>query len=170
MKPGDIILALDGAQVTDSSDLVAKLFTHQPGDHVQFRILRSGNQMVVPVTLQKLDEKNLPPDKVQTGNQGEESTGENELLGMTFHDQTPDLQGQIPNGALKGPMVTHLDPDGSAAAAGLKQGDIILKVGRTAIFSANQLSILLKKSNLNNGVRVFVWRDGMTLFLFLQID
>ena len=168
LKSGDIVLSVDGDKVTDSGDLVSKLFTHKPGDKVVLTILRSGEQMKVPVTLQKLNERDLRLGEEPNGKDSKESLGENQDLGLTFQDQTPDLKGQLDKNAPKGPVVTGVDQEGPAAAAGLKEGDIILKVGKINIVSANQLSVVLKKSDLNNGVRLFVWRDGVTLYLFLQ--
>jgi S1-C subfamily serine protease len=55
-----------------------------------------------------------------------------------------------------------------AAAAGLQPGDIILKAGNQAVYTAKQLSAILKKSDMAKGLRLFVWRDGSTLYTFLQ--
>jgi serine protease Do len=167
LKPGDIVLSVDGEKVTSSGDLVAKLHNYKPGDTVQMTILRNGSQSPMPVTLQKLDEnagKALETNPMSS-NPG---TGQNNGLGLVYQDQTPDLQGQLPEGAPKGPVVVQVDPQGPAAAGGLQAGDIILRVNRTIIYSANQLSVVLKKSDLKSGVRLFVWRNGVTLYAFLQ--
>jgi len=74
----------------------------------------------------------------------------------------------LPQGAPKGPVITEVHQQGPAAAAGLQQGDVILKLGNSLIVSANQLTALLKKSDLKNGVRLFVWREGQTLYTILQ--
>ncbi len=92
--------------------------------------------------------------------------GQSDSLGLAYPDQTPDIQSQLPAGAPKGPVVTNVVQQSPAAQAGLQPGDVILKVGNTAIVSANQLSVVLKKSNLKGGVRVYIWRDGTNLFTF----
>jgi serine protease Do len=122
------------------------------------------------VTLQALDEKSLKMgEKSPASGDGEDKTpNQNESLGLAFQDPTPDIQSQLPEDAPKGPVVTEVESQGPAAAAGLQSGDIILKVGSVAIVSANQLSVILKKADLKNGVRLFVWRDGVTLYSFLQ--
>jgi hypothetical protein len=50
----------------------------------------------------------------------------------------------------------------------LQPRDVILKVGKTAIVSANQLAVVLKKSNLKEGARLFLWRKGGNLYIVLQ--
>jgi len=170
LKPGDIILSVDGVKVHDSADLVAKLYTFQPGQTVQMTFLRSGKQATLPVTLQKLDEAFLNKGQAgqDNGANAPNGQGENDNLGLTYQDQTPEIKSQLPPNAPKGPVVTQVDQQSPAAQAGLQPGDILLRVGDTPIVSANQLSVVLKKSDLKSGVRLFVWRNGMTLYSFLQ--
>ncbi len=169
LKPEDIILAVNGEKLVNSGELVAKLFTFKPGDIVRITVLRNGAESVLPVTLQALDEKFL-----SMGEKKEEEKGlngqpnQNDNLGFTYQDQTPEIAAQLPAGAPKGPVITQVDPQGPAQGASLQVGDIVLKVGKTAIVSANQLTVVLKKSDLKNGVRLFVWRKGMTVYTFLQ--
>ncbi len=170
LKPGDIILSVDGVKVHDSADLVAKLYTYQPGQTVQMTLLRGGKETIFPVILQKLDEAFLNKGEKDENNEGNSplGQGENDNLGLTYQDQTSDLKSQLPSNAPKGPVVTQVEQQSPAAQAGLQAGDIILRVDDKVIVSANQLTVILKKSDLKNGVRLFVWRDGVTLYSFLQ--
>ncbi|HTC21454.1 MAG TPA: PDZ domain-containing protein, partial [bacterium] len=173
LKAGDIVLAIDGEKVTGAGDLVAKLYTHQPGDTVNLTILRNDNQSTMPVVLQTLDEKalnaaNPSQGEDENGGAGGGTLGQNDSLGLAYQDQTADIQSQLPAGAPKGPVVTNVIQQSPAAQAGLQPGDIILKVGNSVIVSANQLSVVLKKSDLKAGVRIYLWRDGTNLFTFLQ--
>jgi len=169
LKPGDIVMAINGERLNSSGDLVAKLFTAKPGDTVQMTILRSGATSEIPVTLQALDEKFLssagqPAEKDNEGG----AFNQNDSIGFSYQDQTADIQSQLPANAPKGPVITNVDQQSPAQAAGLQPGDIVLKVGNTAIVSANQLAVVLKKSDVKSGVRLFVWRDSVTLYAFLQ--
>ncbi len=173
LKAGDIVLAVNGEKVTSSGDLVAKLYTHNPGETVEITILRNGQQSTLPVTLQELKETSAEPGGTTGGGNGgsaKPGQGSIESLGLAFQDQTPDITSQLPEGAPKGPVVTNVAQQSPAAAAGLQPGDIILKVGDTAIVSANQLTVVLNKSDLKDGVRLYVWRNGDNLFAFLQSD
>jgi serine protease Do len=172
LKPGDIVLEINGQSVIDSSDLVAKLYTFAPGQTVQLTVLRSGEKSVIPVTLQTLPENEASAGSASPNDQNGEpnSPGQGSGLGLTYQDQTPDIQQQLPANAPKGPVVTGVDQDSAAAQAGLQPGDVILKVGNTNIVSANQLSVILKKNGKKDGVRLFVWRNGVTLYAFLSED
>ena len=169
LKAGDIVLKVNGQQVTDSGDLISKLFAYNPGDKVEFTLLRDGKTLTLPVTLQKLPEKFLENNAKDNGGNGAGVPGTGNELGMSYQDQTPEIQQNLPSGAPNGPVITQVDPDSPAALAGLQQGDVVLKVGDTSVASASQLTKDLKKSDLKNGVRLFVWRNGTTLFAFLQV-
>ncbi len=170
LKPGDVVLALNGAPIKDSGDLVSRLYINHPGDVITLTIQRNGVQSDVPVTLQQLDESALEKKagNGSGGPNGLSGQGQSESLGLAYQDQTEDIRSQLPPGSPRGPVITQINPQGPAAAAGLQQGDIILKLGNSEIVSANQLTVLLKKSDLRSGVRLFVWRDGQTLYTILQ--
>jgi serine protease Do len=170
LKPGDVVLALNGSPIMDSGDLVSRLYTYRPADVITLTILRNGVQSDVPVTLQQLNENALSkkPGDAGEGSNGLSGQGQNDSLGLTYQDQTPEIRSQLPQDAPKGPVITEIAPQGPAASSGLQQGDIILKLGNSPIVSANQLTVLLKKSDLKNGARLFVWRAGETLYTILQ--
>ncbi len=171
LKAGDIVLEIDAEKITGAGDLVARLYTHQPGDIVNLTILRNGAQSTLPVTLQKLEETAAKPNSSSEegeDNNGGPTLGQSNSLGLAFQDQTEDIKSQLPAGAPKGPIVTNVIQQSPAAQAGLQPGDIILKVGNTAIYSANQLSVVLKKSDMKDGVRIYLWREGETSFTILQ--
>lgn len=53
LEPGDVILALDGAEVADLRGFSAALKNHQPGDRVTVRIQRDGEAMELEATLKE---------------------------------------------------------------------------------------------------------------------
>jgi S1-C subfamily serine protease len=77
----------------------------------------------------------------------EKGRAEHPYLGIQMVDLTPELQQRInsdPNIGLKisnqtGVLIIQVIDDGPAAAAGLKQGDVILKINNTAVTTAAQV-------------------------------
>ena len=53
IKQGDIILKIDGKDMTDSSDLLVAIRDKKPGDTVQVALDRNGTEMTVTVTLEE---------------------------------------------------------------------------------------------------------------------
>jgi S1-C subfamily serine protease len=51
LRPGDLVVSIDGAPVQSGGDLAAQIQTHQPGDTVELEVVRDGEQLTVSVTL-----------------------------------------------------------------------------------------------------------------------
>ena len=51
IKPGDVIVAIDGTRVTGANDLVAALAAHEPGDKVTVTVQRGSGRQQLDVTL-----------------------------------------------------------------------------------------------------------------------
>ena len=51
VQAGDIIVAVDGAKVADSTELIVKVRAHSPGDSVTLTIQRNGQTTDIPVAL-----------------------------------------------------------------------------------------------------------------------
>ena len=49
---GDVIIAVDGEPVQSASDLQEVVFSHEPGDTVTLAVVRDGEQIEIPVTLE----------------------------------------------------------------------------------------------------------------------
>jgi len=52
VEMGDLITAVDGRSITDSSSLFDALDRYEPGETVTVTVMRDGNELEVPVTLQ----------------------------------------------------------------------------------------------------------------------
>ena len=53
LKKGDVIIAIDGAKVTDSAYLKYILYKYSPGDKIKIKYLRDGKENTTEVTLTK---------------------------------------------------------------------------------------------------------------------
>lgn len=62
-----------------------------------------------------------------------------------------------------GARITSVQPDGSAAKAGLLAGDIVIGLNGTAIGNAEQLKLLIQKSEPGRTATFSVFRDGETM-------
>ena len=51
LRPGDVVLAIDGRPVTDPSELIVDIRAREPGDTVTLTLSRGGETVQVPVTL-----------------------------------------------------------------------------------------------------------------------
>jgi S1-C subfamily serine protease len=81
---------------------------------------------------------------------------------------TPDLAERLGVAAgTRGVAVTAVDPQGAAAEAGLRQGDVIEEVNREPVRTADQLRSALKASGSRPAL-VLVNRRGDSLYVTLS--
>ncbi|HEY9639186.1 MAG TPA: HhoA/HhoB/HtrA family serine endopeptidase [Coleofasciculaceae cyanobacterium] len=93
---------------------------------------------------------------------------EHPYLGIQMVDLTPDVRDRInkdPESKLKitantGVLVIDVMPNAPAAAAGLRPGDIILKVGETPVKSASEVQTQVESSSVGTVVSVEVQREN----------
>ena len=66
----------------------------------------------------------------------------------------------------QGVVITRLDPQSTAARAGLRPGDVVLEVNRTRVDSPQHFQELYSKSK--SRVLLLVNRHGTTTFLVIK--
>ena len=81
-------------------------------------------------------------------------------LGVSIQPVTPDLAESLGLEKSQGALVAEVVADGPAAKAGLKQRDVILSVGNTAIDDVRGLVRQVAGLPQGQKVDVAIWRDG----------
>ncbi len=83
-------------------------------------------------------------------------------LGVYIQDVTPELAKQFGLSQGGGVLVGEVSPDTPAAKAGLKKGDIILKLNGQTVDSRNSLQVQISQTPPDTPVKMEIWRDGKT--------
>lgn len=89
--------------------------------------------------------------------QGRVSRG---FLGVGIQDLSPDLAAAMGAPDARGVLLSEVRADSAAAKAGLKQGDIVLKVDGTPVSSSGRLRNLIAAKGGNSKAVLEVWRNG----------
>lgn len=123
LQPGDIIMAVNGREVSRVSELQGMMLNYKPGDTVTLDVMRYGKRHSFKVKLAAL------PNEGTTVASNEARGGEKsptQLLGITVTDVTPTVaqQLELPSG-VKGLAVANVDPNGLAAGQ-LAPRDVIV--------------------------------------------
>jgi S1-C subfamily serine protease len=86
-------------------------------------------------------------------------------LGIEYMDVGEQLAGYFKLSGKSGVLVSSVDADGPAAKAGMKAGDVVLKVGGTAIADGDDLRKAVSEAEGGKEVTVTVQREGRPLDL-----
>jgi len=137
LKVGDVITAVNGTPADDVNSFRLQVAGFAPGTTVHLKVDRNGQNMDVAVTL---GEFNLEAENKGDGEGNLPGGGEKGALkGLSVQALTPDLRQQLqtPEGT-QGVVITDVDPDSAASAAGLQQGDIVVQVNRNSMAPSMQ--------------------------------
>jgi Do/DeqQ family serine protease len=162
LKMGDVILQLNGKEVSDANVLRNEVAGMSPGTDVSLTIVRNGAQQQVHVRLGTLTAE-AAGEQQQQGQNGFSDTGAK--LGIGVEPLTSDLIQQLglPRGT-QGLVIAQVDANGPAAEAGLRQGDVIQEVNRQPVRTAADLQGALQKSG-NRPPLLLINRGGQTVFV-----
>lgn len=80
-------------------------------------------------------------------------------LGVGIQEVDDALAGTFGLDTPRGALVTSVEPDSPAAAAGLEAGDVILAFGKRPVETAGQLPSMVAASTPGKAVELEIWRD-----------
>jgi len=157
LRPGDVIVALDGQPVAGVRDLPRLVAGRPVGSTAEVAFLREGKRKTVRLVLGE-----LPEERVAARPEGDGG------LGLTIRDLTPDLARELGLPAAEGVAVTAVEPGTEAGRAGLKQGDRILEVNRRPVTSAAEVREALREAGQGGAILLLVRRGERNLFAALK--
>jgi len=165
VKPGDVVLSLDGAPVNDVNTLRNRVAAASPGSDVTLSILRDGNQQQLHA---KLGEFHPSNNSGAGANPGDNSASGGKL-GVAVEPLTEDMSSQLGLPAsTRGLVVNSVDPSGAAAEAGIQPGDVIVQINRLPVHSTSDVSAALAKSS-DRPALLQINRKGQTVFVPVRI-
>jgi Do/DeqQ family serine protease len=139
LKVGDVITAVNGNPADDVNAFRLEVAGFAPNTTINLKVERNGQTVNVPVTLGELD---LEAENKGSGQGNLPGGGEKGALkGISVQALTPNLRQELqtPEGT-EGVVITEVDPDSAASAAGLQQGDIIVQVNRKPVTSVSEFN------------------------------
>jgi len=143
LKVGDVITAINGNPVSDVNAFRLQVAGFAPGTTIHVKVDRSGQAMDLAVTLGEfnLEAENKGDREGNLPGGGEKGA----LQGVTVQGLTSELRQQLqtPEGT-QGVVITEVDADSAAAAAGLQQGDIVVQVNRKPVTTVSEFNAAVK--------------------------
>jgi Do/DeqQ family serine protease len=138
LKPGDVILKIDGRGIDDAESLRYRIATKPLNTTATLTVFRQGHQFNLPVALTPPPET-PPRETTKLG-------GDFPLGGAVVANLSPAVAEELGlNSFLTGVVVTHVAPNSPAARLGVKPGDVIAKVNGTDMKSVEDLRAIIRR-------------------------
>lgn len=177
IRQGDVVVAVNGKEVTPEQTLSYLVANTAPGTRIPVELLRDGKRQTVTVTVGKrppeeqLAQFNPEDDSGMPQEEAPQDTGA-ASLGIGVTPLTPSIARSIGvDPAVKGVVVTGTDPSSDAAGKGIRRGDVIVSVNRTPVANAADVArqVAQAKAAGRDQVLLFVQRRGQGIYMPVRI-
>jgi Do/DeqQ family serine protease len=159
IERGDVIVSVDGQPVNDGNSLRNRIASRSPGSAVTIGLLRDGREKTVRATLGQVASAKAKAGRTEPGEGGR--------LGLALQPVTPELAKELGLSASSGLYVAEVEPDGPAADAGIRPGDVIEQVNRKPVTDVAELKAAVKGS-AGKPALLLVTRNGDSLYLTID--
>jgi serine protease Do len=160
IERSDIIVEFNKTTIRDSHELPTLVAKNSVGATASVTVVRGGKEKTIAVKLGELQE---PPARTAGGEENQEHWG------MTVANITPEVarRFQVEDGR-KGVIVVNVNPEGPAAGAGVRSGDVIEEINRQPINSVESFVEALSPEKTQQTVLLLVRRGDVASFLALH--
>ena len=184
IRAGDVIVAVDGKDVTEEQSLNFLLAKLKPGTRVPIDLIRSGKRERVQVLVGKRPSEeslaraamfeNAPEEDEGGPSAPNDSVAIEESLGMRVVPLTPQIAPRLGvDASTRGLVITALARDADAARKGLQPRDIILSANNREVESVTQLESIVAaaKADGRDAVLLRIQRGGQpAAFIAVKIN
>ena len=159
LKPGDVILKLDGNSISRTSDLIYRLNRIAPNQTIQLEVLRDDKIRTIAATL------SVAPDDTPAA---EDKNNPTNGLGMNIRDLTEAEQSRLNvNG---GALVREVKRGGLASLSNLVAGDVIVQVNSTPVANSQAFAKAIAGLPKNSVARIVIIRQGQRAIVGLRLQ
>lgn len=169
LKSGDVIVRFDGKRIDNPAILRNIVAETHVGSTVKVEVWRDKKQRAFSVKIaeQPKEIAQAAPEESMEGSG--QTSGETALSGLEAHNVTAEIARQLNLPATTtGVVITGVDPDSPASAAGLQPGDVILEVNHKQVQSVADLKRINSKLSKSEGILLLVNRRGGKLFIAIK--
>jgi len=162
IEAGDIITKFNGVTVEAANDLPRMVGATKPGTRVAVTVWRKGVARDFNVVLAELDADK--PAKKGEKKQKDKAEQSSNALGLTTSDLSDEQKKELK--VEHGVLVENAE--GAAQWAGIRAGDVILRVKDTDINDVKQFNALVAKLDTKKPIPLLVQRGDSSQFVLVK--
>ena len=163
LEVGDIIVEFNGNEIYYSSDLPPLVGRVRPGTTATLKVVREGKTITKKVGIEE-----LPGEEELELSSAEPSSRIENRLKAVIADLSKEQRKEMKLEGQGGVLVKKVQ-EGPARRAGLRRGDVILRIDNKKVRSTAQLREILAGLPAEKAVPLLVQRGGSPLFLALTL-
>lgn len=166
LQPGDVIRAVDGRSIGESSEVPPLIGAMAPGTRVQLEVMRDGRSRTVTTTLTELDTRQATAGGATDPRSSApaRSNATANALGLLSRDLSANERRQLDLADDEGVRIAQVQ--GMAAReAGIQPGDVVLQVGSSRVGNAAAFDRAVASVRSGQTVMLLVNRGGDTRFV-----
>ena len=138
LQPQDVIVAIDDDPVDYSNQLQQLVARKRPGDQVRIAYYRDGERQETEVRLGE-----SPLNETAAAPEPERTTRAEERLGIEVVDNSPELARRYQFRIDDGVLISGVTRMGPADRRGVQAGDLLVRINRRQVESADEVTELL---------------------------
>jgi serine protease Do len=143
LKPGDIVLTIDGRPIKDGDDLVDEISSRRPGSSARLGYMRDGKQADATVTIGDRDKVFAElGDQQAEANQNEKGDAGETKLGIVVRAISPAIAEKL---HAPGVMIESVRSGSFADLQGLAPGLVIIRVNKQPTGTREQFNAVVSK-------------------------
>ncbi|OQW65493.1 MAG: serine protease [Nitrospira sp. ST-bin5] len=160
IKPGDIILTIDGSVVDSPNKLSRLIGALPPGASPKIEVIRDFTRHILTVPLSERRDTaimaSLPQSRTEV------------KLGLDLQDLSAGLADKFKLRETRGVLITKVDPGSLAHAEGLREGDLIKEVNRADVATVGEFTAAITKVRRGDTVLLRVLRENRAFYVVLK--
>ena len=158
IEAGDVILSFNGKDINKSTDLPRIVGETKPGTTATVKVWRKGTTRDLTVVVADAEPDKAVAKKIEAPSP--QAGTANKSLGISVAEVSDAKRKDL--GGKGGAEITNVG-EGAAARAGLRIGDVIVRIGDTDITGVKQFESAVKAMDPNKAVPIFVRRGDGTI-------
>ena len=160
IKPGDVIIRIEGT-VIDSPNRLSRIVAGlPPGATAKIEVVRNQQRMLIDVALSERRDQAITASLPQSRTESK--------LGLDVQDLTAALSDKFKLRETRGVLITKVESGSLAQSEGLREGDLIKEVNRADVGSVGDFTSAVAKVRRGDTLLLRVLRESRAFYVVLK--